>query len=126
MMRHRIVRVVGVFAEPEVWILDPLDMGVGLARRIKMKIRIDMPGKEITRIAPKEIQVGITGCPQKCRGDVLRNPPDLRIEKFGNDMRLPTVRQRHRAVGSFSPLEALADEQPCRYLIGPAGGGEDK
>ena len=61
MMRDRIVRLIGIFAEPEIRILDPLHMGVGLARRIEMEIGVGMPGEEIARIAPKEIQVGVAG-----------------------------------------------------------------
>src|SRR5476651_2662289 len=112
MMRNGIVGIVGIFAEPEVWILDPLDMGVGLAGRVEMEIGIHMPGEEVARIAPEEIEVGITARSQQRGGDVLRYPADLRIEKFGDDVRLASVRQGDRAIGLPAPLEALADEQP--------------
>ena len=126
MMRDRLVGVVGVLAEPEVGILYPLDMGVGLAGRVKMEIGIDVPGEKIARIASKEIQVGVTRDPQERGGDVLRYPADLRVEKFRDDVRLPSIHQGDPAVGLLASLEALADEQPRGNFVGATGGGKDE
>jgi hypothetical protein len=51
-MRDGIVGFVGVFAEPEIRILDPLHVGVGLAGRVEVEIGIRVPGEEVARIAP--------------------------------------------------------------------------
>ena len=125
-MRDGIIRVVGILAEPEIRILNPLHMGVGLAGRIEMKIGVDMPGEEVARIAPEEIEIGVTGRRQERRGNVLRYPADLRIEEFGDDMRLPSIRQDDRAVRLPTRLEALADEQPRGNVVGAARSGEDE
>ena len=49
-MGKGIAGVVGIFGEPEGGILDPLDMGVGLAWDVEVEVGIDVPGEEITGI----------------------------------------------------------------------------
>ena len=124
MVRNGIARVLRVFAEPERRILDPLHMLVRLLRHGKVKVGVDMPREKITGIAPKEIGVGVARHLEQRGRDVLRYPPDLRIEEFRDDVRL-APRLVERSVGQFAGLEPLPDEKSRGNLVGAAGRHEN-
>lgn len=123
-MRNGIVGFVGILAEPEIGILNPLDMGIGFSRRVEVEIGVNMPGEEIAGITSEEVEVGITGRFQESGGNVLGYPADVRIEKFRDDVGLASVDQIDLTVGLSAGLEALTHEHPGWNLVGATGGGK--
>lgn len=126
MVGDGVVGFVGVFAEPEVGVLDPLDVGVGFAGGVEVEVGVDVPGEEVAGIAAEEVEVGVAGGVEEGGGDVLGYPADAGVEEFGDDVGLASVDGLDGAVGFLAGLEALADEEAGGDVVGAAGGGEDE